>query len=421
MGLSPPLPAQAGQPYYLFFSFADYEAGAPADPGSLQLDITYGGFVNQVPDVVGPFTYTGASAEASDTLWRTGTGQYAFRWDVPLSGLLPGVYVANWSAGYEADFILSTENFPIVSGAPFIAVPAGDQGYWSGSLTYAPEWLPAAVSIPLGGIDASGVSWIWASLTGWDSPPSVGSVIQRSSDHGGWAAPQFYGPRILTLTVQASASTQALRDAARAALQQAVPIGTSSTDLAVLIRNEPVPKQVLVRRNASAQVTETYPTLTDVVFTIPLVAPDPRKYAPAQVSQVILPAPIIDPLTLPFSAGLPQTFPGGLPPESVTLTAFNAGTFETRPQISLTGPISAPQIVNASTGQQISYTNLVMGSTDVLTIDTDNRQSFLNGSFYPADPFSTWWVLQPGTTTVYAAGTTTGGATLTVTWSSAWI
>ena len=47
--------------------------------------------------------------------------------------------------------------------------------------------------------------------SGW-----FGQVIQRSADHGGWPAPSYYGPRIITLTVMASAPTQALRDAARA-------------------------------------------------------------------------------------------------------------------------------------------------------------------------------------------------------------
>jgi hypothetical protein len=177
-----------------------------------------------------------------------------------------------------------------------------------------------------------------------------------------------------------------------------------------------------MRRNGSASVTETCPTLVDVIFTIPCVCPDPRKYATLQQSdQVILATPIVSPLILPLSSGLPVTAPGGTPASTVTLSAVNAGTFETRPQLTLTGPINGPSIVNATTGQQISYSNLSMGATDVLTIDTDNRQSFLNGSFYPADPFSSWWVLQPGQTTVYASGVTPGGAALTMNWSSAWV
>ena len=264
---------------------------------------------------------------------------------------MPGVYVANWTSGYgpAGDLFLATENFPVLGGAPFIPVPSGDTGYWTGSLTYSPSWAPGPFVIPFGTTDALGITWLWQGIDGWDSPPSVGQVIQRSADHGGWPAPQFYGPRILTITAMASAPTQALRDQARALMQQAVPVG----DLAVLEYDEPVPKQALVRRNDSAAVTESCPTLTDVIFTIPLVAPDPRKYAVAsQEIQVILPPPVINPLSLPLAG--PVTFPGGTPPASTAVTAVNSGNFETRPVITVTGPITSPAVVNAVTGQQVT-------------------------------------------------------------------
>jgi phage-related protein len=116
-----------------------------------------------------------------------------------------------------------------------------------------------------------------------------------------------------------------------------------------------------------------------------------------------------------------MVFPGGVPPESITVPAGNAGTFETRPQITLTGPITGPQFVNGATGQAISFTGLALAASDLLSIDTDSRQCFLNGRFYDADAVSAWWVLQPGTTPVYVTGIGPGGAVLTVTWVSAWI
>jgi hypothetical protein len=422
VSLSPPLPAQAGQPFYLLFAFTDFESGALTDPSALVLDLSYGNEAGEAPDVAGPFTYTGASAEAPDTLWRTGTGTYTFRWDVPLSGLLPGVYVATWTAQYgpSDDEFEALENFPLLSGAPFTPVPAGDVGFWQGSITYAPPWSPSPLVITFGAVDANGVAWrCQGPPAGWDSPPAVGSVIQRSADHGGWAAPQYYGPRVMTLSLSAEAPTQALRDQARAQLQQIIPVGTSSSDLAVFALLEPVPKQAMVRRNGGAAVPEVCATLTSVDFTVALVAPDMRKYSTQpQNASVILPVPIISPLALPFTG--PVVFPGGVPPESVTLTALNYGTFETRPQLTLTGPVSGPAIVNAGTGQQISFSALSLGASDVLQIDTDNRQNFLNGAFYPADPSSSWWVLAPGLTTVFVSGVTPGGAQLSMTWSSAW-
>ena len=423
MALSPPSPAAPGQSYLLYLTFTDFETGILVDPSALQLDLTYGQGALSVPDIAGPFLYGGASADASNTIWRLSTGQYAFDWSVPTTGLIPGVYVATWTATYgpDSDLFLAVENFPILTGAPFTAVPAGDLGYWTGSLSYQPSWSPSAFAIPLGAVDANGIAWILKSVKGWDSPPSVGSVIQRSADHGGWPAAQYFGPRIITLDVMASAPTQALRDTARAALQQAVAIGVSSTDLTTFTYNEPVPKQALVRRNGSASIAETYPTLVDVVFSIPLVAPDMRKYSTQQQqAQLITPSPSLTPLTLPFASGLPVIFPGGTAQQTLNIT--NSGTFETRPMVTITGPIIGPAVVNATLGQQVSFTNLTMAAGDVLTIDMDNRQPFLNGTFYPADPTSSWWVLEPGDSQVYLGGISpTGGATLTIMWRSAYL
>lgn len=410
---SPPLPAIPGTPYIVSFTFTDYESGSPADPITLSATLTYGTSTDLGGIVVsGPVAYTGASAPASGTVWRTGEGAYSFWWDVPDSATT-GVYVANWTSTYgpDADTFLAVEDFAITSGGPFIPVPSGDIGYWTGSIAYG------ALSVQFGATDANGITWLWQSITGWDSPPTAGQVIQRSADQGGWPAAQFYGPRVMTLTVLASAPTQALRDIARGLLQQVVPVN----DLATLVVGEPVPKLTYVRRNASASIGETYPTLTDVQFVIPLVSPDPRKYAVQPViDQIIMPVPVINPLTLPFTT--PVFYPGGIPPEASAITADNDGTYETRPTITLTGPCLGPSIVNATTGQAITFTGLSLASSDVLVIDTDNRQSTLNGVFYPADIGSQWWTLASGPTQVYlSAFQSPGGATLTINYSPAWI
>lgn len=414
MGLAPPYPAEPGQPFYLYFEFLDFESGSPVDPSGLTLDITYG---MQAPDAAGPFEYAGASAEASDTVWRTGTGAYSFRWDVPLSGLLPGVYTATWTAVYGPDEFQVYENFAIISGAPFTQVPSGDTGFWTGSISYQPSWAAAPFTIPLGSVDANGVAWVLKGLKGWDGPPAVGQVIQRSADHGGWPSAGFYGPRLMTLSVEAKAPTQALRDQAAEQLVQAVPV----SDLATFVYNEPQPKQVYCRQNGSANITMDKPTLVDVVFSIPLVAPDMRKYATVPFSgTATLPAPVINPLTLPVS--LPAGFPGSVPAIDSAVTCLNAGTFETRPVITVSGPITSPQVINAVTGQAITFTGLSLAATDQLVIYTDARQSFLNNSFQAADTSSAWWVLEPGTTQVYlAGGNFAGGATITVSYSSAWL
>jgi hypothetical protein len=416
VGLSPPYPAEPGQPYYLYFSFTDFESGSPVDPALLSLDITYG---TQSPDAAGPFAYGGTSTEASDTIWRTGTGAYTFRWDVPLSGLLPGVYVATWTAVYgpDNDEFQALENFAITGGGPFAQMPSGDVGFWTGTISYQPSWASSPFLIPLGSVDDNGVAWIITGLKGWDGPSAVGQMIQRSADHGAWPSAAYYGPRLLTLSVTARAPSQALRDQAKERLVQAVPV----SDLATFVYDEPTPKQAYVRQVGGANIAMTFPNLVDAEFSIPLVAPDPRKYATVPFSgTATLPAPVINPLTLPVT--LPVGFPGSVPSIDSAVTCVNAGTFETRPVITVSGPITSPQIVNAVTGQVISFTGLSLAATDQLVLYTDNRQCFLNNSFYAADVNSAWWVLEPGVTQVYlTGGNFAGGATITVAYSSAWL
>jgi hypothetical protein len=290
-------------------------------------------------------------------------------------------------------------------------------GFWTGSLSYQPAWSPEPFVIPFGGIDANGVSWMLLSVTGWDGPPTVGQIVQRSADHGGWPSAQYYGPRLITLDVMISAPTQAARDVAKQQLIQACPV----SDLATFTYNEPVPKLAYVRQNGSANITFKSSTLADIEATIPLVAPDPRKYSTIPLTETAtLPPPVINPLALPLT--LPIGFPGSVPPVASAISLVNSGTFETRPIITVTGPISDPSIVNATTGQAITWTGLNMAASDQLVISTDSRQAFLGGVFAPADVTSAWFVMQPGSSQIYLTGDTfEGGATISVVWSSCWV
>jgi hypothetical protein len=406
--------ARAGRTWTLNLSFFD-ESGTLADPASVTLDITYGSEVGFVADYAGPFTYQGASENTLGQVWRISEGQYAFSWPVP-SSAQTGVYVANWTCVYGGDSFLGVEDFP-VSGGFALPVPAGDVGYWTGAIDYTPAAGNVAqlqpVSIPLGQVDGNGICWLIQKVEGWDGPDvQGGGVIPKSGDHGAWPAPQYYAARQLTLTVTASAPTQALRDLARALLQQAVPI----SDLALLTYNEPSPKQALVRR--SGKITETYPTLCDVTFTIGMVAPDPRKYGtqPKTLQVNAFDSSLIGmivPFTVPFT--LPAQPPGGI------FQLANAGTFETRPVITITGPISGPALLNVTTGQQVSWSGLVMEAGDTLVADFGAGQAFLNGVFAPADLNSSWWTLPPGVSTVQLAGSAGAGAGMSAAWRDAWI
>src|SRR4051812_43950141 len=95
-------------------------------------------------------------------------------------------------------------------------------------------WTPALGAGPptdleFGATDANGTWWLLKSWTGLGGASTAGQVVQKSGDHGAYAPPQWYGPRTITLTVQATARTEALLNVARAYLQQAIPVSDLAT------------------------------------------------------------------------------------------------------------------------------------------------------------------------------------------------
>lgn len=406
------LTAVPGQPYTAYFVLYDDTSGALADPTSLTLDITFNGLVAEVPDVAGPFYTTGFDIPGYSIV-RTGTGQYQFTWNVPADAAA-GVYVDNWTYTYGGtedapDTYQIAESFYVTGGGSSgIPVPAGDIGYWTGGLIYG------GLDIEFGTVDDNGICWRWDKITGWDGPDvQGGGLIPRSGDQGAYASPQYFAARQITLTVTASAPTQALRDLARNLLSQAVPVN----DLAELRYDEPVPKMAMVRR--AGKITESSPTLVDVTFTIPLEAPDPRKYATVVNVVTVNAAPPNPTMGVTFPLAFPLTFPAQSPGGSVAVT--NNGNFETRPTLTITGPISSPVVTNVTTDQAVSWNGLTVPAGNALVIDTLNMQASLNGSYRPADPMSSWWNLPPGASTVLLGGQSDAGAALQIAWQDSYV
>jgi hypothetical protein len=400
-----------------FEYFNEDTGGVLTDVDALQVDITYGSSTpvpgDSSQDVVGggPFTYQGASVATAGQIWRVSTGLYQLDWTIPTS-VDSGVYVANWAASVGSELIPAQENFT-VTGAYGLGSPAPspqDAGLWRDSITG-----PDGTVIQFGAVDSSGVAWMRETLSGTGGPDTSGQVVQRSNDHGGYATPQFYGPRVITMTCRATAPTQALRDAARAALQRAVAVGGADGEMSLLIYDEPVPKQQLVRR--SGQIPEAYPTLATVTFNIILEAPDPRRYATVLQSKSVQAAVTLNGVTPPLTP--PVTMPAnGLP---ATIAASNGGNFETRPVIQVNGPIQNPSLTLVDTGQIVSFTGLVLAMGQQLIVDFGEKQATLNGALVPADISSSWWVMPPGSSTIRLGGIASSGSGMSVQWRDAYI
>jgi hypothetical protein len=377
--------------------------GVLTDADTATLDITYGAPYQAADDFAGPYTWSGASSPTPGQIWQPATGQYSFSWQVPTSAPT-GLYVATWSFTAGGTAYQGAENVWVQGSVP-VPVPSGDIGYWTGGIINSQYGL----DIEFGQVDSNGTAWLWQKLTGWDGPAVQGAgVIPRSGDHGAWPSPQWYAARTMTLTCTASAQTQYLRDVARAQLQQAVTVGDQG-QLVVLRYDEPIPKQALVRR--SGQVTEAYPTLADVTFTVGLVAPDMRKYGTAQKTLLIAPPPpVAGMFTVPFT--VPFTL-ANAPPPAVS-ACVNNGNFGSPPVVVITGPCTAPALANLTTGQTVTWSQVTLNPGDTMTVDFLNRQAWINapntpglpglplggGSYASADIASSWWLLQPGSNTV---------------------
>lgn len=272
-------------------------------------------------------------------------------------------------------------------------------------------------SLLLGAVDSSGVAWSLASLDGWDSPEVRSSYTDRESDHGSWAGPTWLGSRPITLTGTITAPDGPSLDVAMEQLAAAV----SFTDT-VLVVGESIPKQATVRRSGKLlmqRVTDRIATYSALV-----TAADPRRYAATQsTGSTALPS---------VSGGLtfPVTFPVTFSATTVngSIPAANAGSMETRPILTIAGPVTGPvQIITLypdGSTRTLTYTppvDLVTG--DVLVIDTDAHTVTLGGASrrrWMSGP----WPTIPANSTVqfqFRAAAASPTALLTATWRSAWM
>ncbi|MFF1547161.1 phage distal tail protein [Streptomyces sp. NPDC058291] len=271
-------------------------------------------------------------------------------------------------------------------------------------------------SVALGTVDASGVAWVLQTLEGWDSPDVRAEFTDREGDHGAWASPVYLGSRPITLAGTIVAPSQALLEAAMEQLRAAA--GLTDTQLTVW---ETLPKQCTVRR--SGKVLLQYVTDVTASYSVMVTAEDPRRYGTTQQSGVT---------GLPVTTG-GLTFPAAVPfafsasGATGTIAAANAGTVETRPVLTVAGPVVAP-LVSAlypdGTVRQLAYSQTLQ-SGEQLVIDTDARTVLLNGvSRRRFLSVPAGWPTIPAASTVtyqFQSGTYSASASLTATWRSAWM
>jgi hypothetical protein len=272
-------------------------------------------------------------------------------------------------------------------------------------------------TLRLGAVDAAGVAWFLQSLEGWDSPEVRSEFQDREADHGAWASPVYLGSRPITLSGTVEAPDRASLDTALDTLYVAAAL--TDTPLTVW---ETTPRQAVVRR--SGKVLAQHVTDRTATWSVLVTAADPRRYGTTLQSGTT---------GLPSTTGgltFPVTFPVTFSATTVSgqINAVNSGTLDTRPVLTIAGPVVAPTVSALypdGTVRQLIYSQ-DLATGDSLVIDTDAHTVVLNGAT-SRRRFMTvsggWPTIPAGSSVNYQfqSGTYNATAMLTATWRSAWM
>lgn len=281
------------------------------------------------------------------------------------------------------------------------------------------DWQLSIGSLVMGGPPGSN-DYIVSSVDGFGIPAVRNGDTDRPADVGGFFGRDFVGSRTVTAVVVVDCDTPSdaldALDALIAEWQVLTPDTTTTKPLTVQR-----PGRAAQRWNGRprrAVVDDSMIGAGVITVTLEYAAADPRIYEDA-----------LNTLTTGLeSPGVGRTYPLTFPRvygaggADGIVQVVNAGTFATRPVVTITGPCDSPAVLNDTTGEALTST-LTLGAADVLVVDFDQRQVTLNGAQrWDLTSDSSWWELAPGTTQVrFTASAFVAGAAMSIAWRSAWI
>lgn len=281
--------------------------------------------------------------------------------------------------------------------------------------------------VTFGGVVA-GSTYQFQSLDGvLDVPAAVTADAQRDLDQGEFIGLDVLPGRDMTIQQVVRAATAAALDAARQALGAVLgPAGTTEQPLYLQLASGTFACMARPRRHVCPLDINTV-LAKGTIATTQFHASDPRWYAvPTKQATVGLPGPLGG---LTFPVTFPASFGGG--GGGGILQVTNAGQFEMRPVLIVTGPCTNPRVTNLTLpGAPGIGFNLVMATGDTLVIDTDFQSVlyFTAGSALGASrrgsltSDTVWWNLVPGLNQIELTTTDAlGAALLTVQSADAWV
>lgn len=254
-------------------------------------------------------------------------------------------------------------------------------------------------------------------VAGFDGAPVRLNVEDLPESDGAVAGDSYLGQRPVTLTGRVAAASASARNATVVSLQQA--LRALKGDLTLKSQASGLPAmQAKARLAAPLRLSGGYVK----AFQIALVCPDPRIYSQT-LNQGVATGAVSAP-GASFSWVFPVNFGGGTGATQV-VNVTNAGNFATAPIVRVWGPIANPQITNATQALSLYLDSLTLVAGEYVDVDLGARTvTKSDGSNLYSKvrfPGSSWWTLNPGSSTVQLWGTGTSGSTeLDVSWRDAW-
>jgi len=248
-----------------------------------------------------------------------------------------------------------------------------------------------------------------------DLPEVRTSDLPRPQDHGMLPGIDYHSGRDITLELEVWGGWTTVVEVLNAFQTQTleIPLVFQLPDIGKMRAN------CRVRRRGTLPLDMTYNVAGKTTVMVQLYATDPRLYADAlQTVSIDLDA-IAEGMEFNVTPNI--VFGVGTSPTAI---ANNTGTFETRPQVSIAGPVTNPFLENQTTGKTLSFVGEVpSGST--LEVDFLNRTVLLNGT---ASRYSWvvdsagWWTLIPGDNSIRFGGAPGSPTpTATIQWRPAYV
>lgn len=278
-------------------------------------------------------------------------------------------------------------------------------------------------------------------IEGWEDMPGLDSTDQaRPSQDGYWPGSRYLGARLVTIPVSIYPDWDAtsrtglvlLRE-----LQRQIRPHAAEQPFVVRMRGETLLCWARINTRVTERLSTTWMAAGEVDLTLQFIATDPLRYSVIEsMASTLLPVrpqgllwtavSSIDRLDW-VTATSRSVLDWGTEGTPGDLVVVNAGTADTKPTLSITGPCSTPSVVRTDTGDRLEY-DIALADGDVLTIDTRCGTVLLNGAAN-RDHLATGrsvlleeFALPPGSTGLaYRALSGTPPSTLTAVWRSAYL